>query len=126
MVPQLVHANLAEKATLQQLSDSCYRASQNLADQDSPLPNILDPDDEPIQPLITAIVGDGAPVYLSSKLTEETVLADAQAGRHSLAKWFFGGMHFLIESLIVFGRLFQEGHGHTSCSYEKTLGRWTW
>jgi hypothetical protein len=36
------------------------------------------------------------------------------------------GVAFLIEALNVFGKLFQEGHGHSLWSYQKTVGQWTW
>jgi hypothetical protein len=54
---------------------------------------MLEQNDEPIQPMFTVIVGDGAPVYMSSKLDEEA-LKENGTDKHSLAKWFFGGLHF--------------------------------
>lgn len=121
MTPQPVHVDLSKGSVVAELSASCSKAAANLvsAPNSTRVPDFVR-ESQPIQNEMTAIVGDGAPVYLSCKMAAE------QGDNTSLAKWFFGGLHYQIESLNVFGRLFQETRGHVVRRYRDTPGRWKW
>jgi len=124
MTVEPYHGNLSLADVVEALSIGCMQASNNMIsraeEEPESRPNGIN--QEPIQSKITAIVGDAAPVYQWCQSAEER----EDEALFSIVKWFFGGLHFQMEMLGVFGKLFQEGRGDTVFSYRNTIGRWNW